>query len=121
MLPDLPVIVTMDVPAAAEALAVSVNVLVVVVGFGLNAAVTPLGRPEAVKVTLPVKPFKSVTVMVLVPLLPSATVREFGEAPMMKPGTPLQPGNLKLPIAVFQLNPPVVFSYSSVNQKVQSS
>ena len=46
-LPDTPVIVTVTVPKAAEPLAVSVNVLVVVVGFGLNAAVTPFGRPEA--------------------------------------------------------------------------
>ena len=66
----MPVIVTVAVPKAAVALAVSVNVLVEVVGFGLNAAVTPLGRPEAVKLTLPLKPFRSVTVIVLAPLLP---------------------------------------------------
>ena len=44
--------------------------LVVVVGFGLNPAVTPFGNPEALKVTLPLKPFTGLTVMVLVPLLP---------------------------------------------------
>ena len=69
-LPDMPVMVTGTVPVAAVALAVSVNVLVEVVGFGLNPAVTPLGRPEALKVTLPLKPFTGLTVMVLVPLLP---------------------------------------------------
>ena len=68
--PDIPVMVTMLVPVAAVALAVRVNVLVEVVGFGLNPAVTPLGRPEALKVTLPLNPLDGSTVMVLVPLLP---------------------------------------------------
>jgi len=39
--PEVPVIVTVEVPAAAELLAASVNVL------ALNEAVTPLGTPEA--------------------------------------------------------------------------
>ncbi len=66
-LPDLPVMVTVAVPAAAELLAVRVSTLVEVVGFVANDAVTPVGRPAAVKVTLPVKPFVGFTVMVLVP------------------------------------------------------
>jgi hypothetical protein len=61
------VIVTVTVPGVAVPFAVSVSVLVVVVGFGLNAAVTPLDRPEAARVTFPVNPFSSVTVIVLVP------------------------------------------------------
>jgi hypothetical protein len=68
--PDVPVMVTLTVPKAAVPVAVRVSVLVEVVGFGLSPAATPLGRPEALKLTLPVKPFKSFTVMVLVPLLP---------------------------------------------------
>ena len=55
--PETPVIVTVEVPVAAVLLAVSVSVLVPVVLDGLNEAVTPLGRPEADKPTLPVKPF----------------------------------------------------------------
>lgn len=69
-LPELPVMITVAVPVAAVPLAVSVNVLVLVVGFGLNEAVTPLGRADADKVTLPLKPFCGVTLIVLVPLLP---------------------------------------------------
>ena len=84
-LPDTPVIVTVDVPVVAVALAVRVSVLVVVVGFGANPAVTPLGRPDALKVTLPLKPFCGVTVMVLVPLLPCAMATELGLAPKLKP------------------------------------
>jgi hypothetical protein len=56
-LPDVPVIVTVPVPAAAVSLAASVNVLVLVVLFGLKDAVTPLRRPVAEKLTLPLKPF----------------------------------------------------------------
>jgi hypothetical protein len=124
-LPDTPVMVTVTVPVAAVPLAVNVSVLVEVVGFGTNAAVTPLGKPDALKVTLPLKPFTGTTVIVLVPLLPCVMVTLFGEAVRLKSGvTPPQPGNLKLPIAVLQLKPlfaPVVFKYSSLNQKVQSS
>jgi hypothetical protein len=56
-LPEVPVMVTGIVPMVAELLAVSVNVLAVLAGFGLNDAVTPLGKPDADKVTLPLKPF----------------------------------------------------------------
>ena len=66
----MPVTVTVVVPVVAVVLAVSVNVLVPVVLEGLKLAVTPLGKPEADKLTEPVKPFVGVTVMVLVPLLP---------------------------------------------------
>lgn len=85
-LPDVPVMVTVEVPVVADAVAVSVSVLVEVVGFGLNAAVTPLGRPAALKVTLPVKPFNGLTVMVLVPLPPCATLTLVGEAESVKLG-----------------------------------
>ena len=56
-LAEVPVIVIVDVVAADELPAVSVNVLVVMALAGLNAAVTPAGRPEAVKFTAPLKPF----------------------------------------------------------------
>ena len=69
-LPDVPVIVTVAVPFVAVELALSVSVLVVVVGFGLKLAVTPLGKPDADKVTLPLKPFAGVIVIALEPLVP---------------------------------------------------
>jgi hypothetical protein len=79
-LPEAPVMVTVAVPAVAVALAVSVNVLVVVAGFALNDAVTPLGKPEADKVTLPLKPFCGVTVSVLAPFVPCVIVKLLGDA-----------------------------------------
>ena len=68
--PDVPVIVTVEDPVVAVLLAVKVSTLLPVVGFVPNEAVTPLGRPDAVSVTLPVNPPTSVTLIVLVPLLP---------------------------------------------------
>ena len=50
-LPDVPSIVIVDFPAAADPLTCSVNVLVEVAGFGLKDAVTPLGNPLALRVT----------------------------------------------------------------------
>jgi hypothetical protein len=47
---------------------------VVAVEAGLNEAVTPLGRAEVVRVTLPLKPALGVTVMVLVAPAPCATL-----------------------------------------------
>src|SRR6266704_2265028 len=82
--PDVPVMVTVAVPIAAVLLAVSVNVLVLVVLLGLNDAVTPLGRPDADKPTLPLKPFCGVTVMVLAPLAPCVMLRLLGDAERVK-------------------------------------
>ena len=70
----------MTVPVVAVPLAVNVSVLVVAVLLGLNDAVTPLGRPDADKLTLALKPLCGVTVMVLVPFVPWTTLRLVGEA-----------------------------------------
>ena len=67
MLPDTPVMVIVDVPRVALAATVSVSVLVEVVGLVPNPTVTPLGKPEALRVTLSLNPFEGTTVMVLVP------------------------------------------------------
>jgi hypothetical protein len=52
-LPDEPVTVTVTVPVVAVLLAVRVSVLLPAALGGLNDAVTPLGRPEADKLTRP--------------------------------------------------------------------
>ena len=70
VLPEVPVMVTVNAPVVAVLLAASVSTLVLVVGLVPNDAVTPLGRPEADSVTLPVNPPISVTVMVSVALPP---------------------------------------------------
>jgi len=79
-LPDLPVTVTVAVPAVAEALAVKVNVLLDVAGLGLKLAVTPLGKPDVDRLTLPLKPFAGVIVIVLVPAVPCTILSVLGLA-----------------------------------------
>ena len=71
--PEVPVIVTVEVPTVAVLLAVSVSTLLPVAGFVPKAAVTPLGNPDAARVTLPVNGLMSVTEMVSVALLPCVT------------------------------------------------
>src|SRR5260370_23770605 len=106
-LPDFPVIVTVAVPVVAVLLAVSVSVLVVAVaGLGLKDAMTPLGRPEAEKVTLLLKPFCGVTVIVLVPLAPCAMLRLVGDAEIPKFGTAAAV-TMRLIVAVFVKLPEV--------------
>jgi hypothetical protein len=83
--PEVPVIVTVTVPVAAVALAFKVSVLLLVAGLGLNAAVTPLGKPDAERVMLPLKPFDKMMVIVLVPWLPCAMVTPLGLAVRVKP------------------------------------
>lgn len=85
-------IVTEKVPVAAVALAVKVTELVDVVGLVPKLAVTPLGRPEADKVTLPVNPPEGVTVIVLLPVLPCVTLTLDGEADSEKLAPPVTGG-----------------------------
>lgn len=77
--PDVPVMVTVTVPVAAVLLAVNIKVLVLVEGFRLKDAVTPLGRPDADKLTLPLNPLCGVTVTVLVAFAPCMMLRLDGE------------------------------------------
>ena len=67
--PEVPVITTVVAPVVAVLLAVRVKMLVVAL-VEVNDAVTPLGRPEATKLTLLVKPPVGFTVIVLGTLLP---------------------------------------------------
>jgi len=86
-LPEVPVMVTVDVPAAAVLLAANVTVLDPVAGFVPKVAVTPAGKPVAASVTLPLNPPASSTVIVLLPLVPGATVSADAEGESVKLGT----------------------------------
>ena|SRR5215475_4536503 len=85
-LPEVPVMVMLNVPAEARRPTVSVSVLDVVAGFGLNEAVTRFGKPEAESVTEPEKPFVGAIVIVDLPFEPRATLRLAGEAVRLKFG-----------------------------------
>ena len=62
--PEVPVMVTADVPAVAVPLATRVSTLLPLVGLVANEAITPLGSPETVRVTPPVNPPSGTIVMV---------------------------------------------------------
>ena len=101
-LPDVPVMVTVDVPVVAVELAVNDTELVEVVGLVPKLAVTPEGRPEAERVTLPVNPPDGVTVTVLLPLVvPCTTLKLVGEAESEKLGDDGGGGSTQL-LAAFE-------------------
>jgi hypothetical protein len=74
------------VPVLAFLLALSVRRLVDEVGLEENEAVTPVGSPNTDKFTLPGEPLCTVTVIMLVPLLPGLTDALDGEAESEKLG-----------------------------------
>src|SRR5215467_101542 len=79
----------MDVPLGALRVVANLSVLAPVAGLGLNDAVVPLRMPDAVSVTLPLKPFMGEMVMLVLPLPPRAMLRVFGEAERPKSGAPV--------------------------------
>jgi hypothetical protein len=110
-LPEVPVIVTVAAPVVALPLAVKVSVVELVEGFGLKAAVTPLGKPVAEKVTLPLKPFVGATEIVLVPPAPPCVIVTLeGEAESVKFGV-LDPGHAFTKFATFTVPMPVAKSH----------
>lgn len=93
--PDVPVTVIVKVPGVVELLVIRVSVLVLVVLAGLNEVVTVLGRPDAVRFTVPVNPNVGVTVIVAVVLLPCVTVKVLGVDVSVNPGTPAVSANFR--------------------------
>ena len=85
-LPDLPVTVTVAVPIAAEDDAVRVRIREFDAVPTLKAPTTPAGIPEALTVTVPVKPFCAASVIALIALPPGETARAAGEADRVKVG-----------------------------------
>ncbi len=92
--PDVPVTVTVLVPVAAVEEAVNVRVEVAlplaggVTGLVEKAAVTPVGRPDTLRVVAELNPFWLVTVIVLLAFVPCCRLTVLGEAETAKPGVP---------------------------------
>ena len=78
--------ITGNVPVVARKLTNSARTLLKCVGLLPKLVKTPEGRLEADSVTLPLKPPTGVTVIVLVPAPPRATVKVAGDAESEKPG-----------------------------------
>ena len=71
--PDVPVIVTVLALTVAVGLAVNVTMEELVVGFVEKTAVTPVGRPEIDRFTLPMNPYSSLTYTYVEPEWPCPT------------------------------------------------
>jgi hypothetical protein len=78
--PDVPVIDTVDAPLTAVFGTAIVITVALAELAGLNDAVTPLGRPDALNVTVPVNPFCGNTEIDAVPPAPGLTLRLVGAA-----------------------------------------
>ena len=85
-LPDLPVRVTVDGPAAADDVTASVKATLAGVGPLPNEPCTPEGRPDMLTVTEPVNPFSGIKVRMLFPVAPCAMLSDVGEAVRVKVG-----------------------------------
>ena len=57
------------------------------IDVGLNAAVAPVGSPDALSAIAELKPPETVVAILLVPLAPCATDIDAGEAAMVNAGT----------------------------------
>jgi len=109
-LPEVPVMVTVKVPIAAVAPAPKVRVVDAGSGLELKDAVTPLGRPDAEKVTLPVKPFRGEAVMALKPEVPCTMARLAGDAESVNPGCGVPEAQLFTRLAALMVPMPVAKS-----------
>jgi len=109
-LPDVPVTVTANAPTVAALFADRVKRLVVVAGFEPKLAVTPAGSPEADRVTLPLKPFSGLMVMVVEPAAPWRMVKLAGDVDKRKFGCEEEEGQLLTRLAALIVPMPVAKS-----------
>jgi hypothetical protein len=129
-LPEVPVIVTPTVIAAAELVAEIVSLLVPVLLIAPNVADKPVGRPGGEKLTvLSLKLPVGVIVIVVEPLDPGATVTLLGEAERLKLGVAEAALTVRLtvvvwlklpdtPVIVAVVGPPVVAVLLAVRVRV---
>jgi hypothetical protein len=78
--PEVPVTTIVAAPGAAAAFAVKVRMLIPAAGPRVNEALTPAGRPAAERATIPLKPFRAPTVILVLALVPGPRLRLVGEA-----------------------------------------
>jgi len=110
ILPDVPVMVIVTDAAGAEPVAVKVRTLVPLVGLVPHDAVTPVGSVElTARLTLPVNPPASVTVMVVELEAPWGTDTLLEELASQKPAT-CGPARASMRFCPFALPHPVTRS-----------
>ena len=113
-LPEVPVMVTVTEPIVATPVADRVKRLLVVAGFVPKTALTPLGRPDAVKTTLPPNPFWGLIVIMEEPAAPWRNVKLVGDADRVKLGCGEDEGQLLTRLAALTVPMPVAKSHPVV-------
>jgi hypothetical protein len=113
-LPEVPVTVTVKVPVAAVLLADKVKRLEDAVGFVPKLALTPLGRPDAVRFTLPLNPLAGLIVIVVEPDAAWRKVRLTGDAESVKLGCGVPTDQLLTKFAALRVPMPVAKSQPMV-------
>ncbi len=108
--PEEPVTVTVKAPVAAVLLADRVSRLAVVAGFVPKKALTPLGKPGAVKFTLPLNPFTGLIVTVVKPDAPWRKFKVPGDVDSVNPGWGADEGQLFTKFAALTVPMPVAKS-----------
>jgi hypothetical protein len=86
---------------------VNVTTLELAEEVGMNEAVTPVGWPEAAKVTLPVNGLMSVTVIVSVPLAPGRIDSDGADGVSVKPPRPVTVNKIEVVTGVSEPELPV--------------
>jgi hypothetical protein len=110
--PEVPVIVAVNDARVAALVAEKVRVLAVFVLVGLKEAVTPFGKPDAVRLTEPVKALKGTTLTVVAAVPPWGTAILLAVVDRVKLG--LEPGQLFTRFAAFNVPMPVAKSHPGV-------
>jgi hypothetical protein len=112
--PEEPVTVIVTVPIVAVPVADRVRRLLVVAGFEPKIALTPFGRPDAVKFTLPLNPLRGLMVIVVEPAAPWTRVKLAGDADSVKLGCVEDEGQLLTKLAALTVPMPVAKSHPVV-------
>ena len=112
--PEVPVTVNVKVPVVAVPVADRTKRLLAVAGFVPKAPLTPFGRPEVVKFTLPLKPLSGLIEMVAEPEAPCRMVKLAGDADSRKFGGVVDEGQLLTKFAALTVPMPVAKSQPAV-------
>lgn len=109
-LPDVPVMVGVKEPVAAVPVADRVKRLLVVAGFVSNVALTPFGKPDTARLTLPLKPLRALMEIVVEPEAPWRMATPAGDAERRKFGCVVDEGQLFTRLAALTVPMPVAKS-----------
>ena len=108
--PDVPVIVTVKVPGVTVPAADRITRVLDKVGFVPKVTPTPFGKPEAVKLTLPLNPLRGLIEMTVEAEAPCRMVKLAGDAERRKFGWVVDEGQLLTKFVALTVPMPVAKS-----------